>query len=146
MKERINEHDMTKRMMDIMRGGYKPLLKEEGPVTGTAPSLTAPQEGEPEEPKDVITPVAGDAVFNDELKKLQFVLPPLNEQNEIVNYLDNATCKIDILISKAQKAIELLKERRTALISAVVTGKIDVRECAGDNSNCTEIPNSSNQR
>lgn len=76
MKERINEHDMTKRMMDIMRGGYKPLLKEEGPVTGTAPSLTTPQEGEPEEPKDVITPVAGDAVFNDELKKLQDTVDP----------------------------------------------------------------------
>ena len=68
------------------------------------------------------------------------------EQQSIANFLDNATCKIDILISKAQKAIELLKERRTALISAVVTGKIDVRECAGDNSNCSEIPNSSNQR
>lgn len=51
----------------------------------------------------------------------------LSEQQQIANYLDNATCKIDTLISKAQKAIELLKERRTALISAAVTGKIDVR-------------------
>lgn len=51
----------------------------------------------------------------------------LSEQQQIANYLDNATCKIDTLISKAQKAIELLKERRTALISASVTGKIDVR-------------------
>ncbi len=73
-------------------------------------------------------------------------LPDLLEQRAISNYLDNATCKIDTLIAKVQKAIELLKERRTALISAVVTGKIDVRECVGDNSNCSEIPNSSNQR
>jgi type I restriction enzyme S subunit len=57
-------------------------------------------------------------------------LPALLEQRAISNYLDNATCKIDTLISKAQKAIELLKERRTALISSVVTGKIDVREIA----------------
>lgn len=51
----------------------------------------------------------------------------LSEQQQIANYLDKSTCKIDTLIAKAQKAIELLKERRTALISAVVTGKIDVR-------------------
>ncbi|MCD8477579.1 MAG: restriction endonuclease subunit S [Sulfurospirillum sp.] len=51
----------------------------------------------------------------------------LSEQQQIANYLDKSTCKIDTLISKAQKAIELLKERRTALISAAVTGKIDVR-------------------
>ena len=73
MKERINEHDMTKRMMDIMRGGYKPLLSEEATNMGMS---ATPQEGEPAESKDVITPVAGDAVFNDELKKLQDTVDP----------------------------------------------------------------------
>ena len=57
-----------------------------------------------------------------------FPAPPMKEQEEIANYIDDKTSKIDTLISKASKAIELLKERRTALISAVVTGKIDVRE------------------
>ena len=51
-----------------------------------------------------------------------------DEQNEIVNYLDEKTSKIDTLIEKSNKSIELLKEKRTALISAAVTGKIDVRE------------------
>jgi len=64
------------------------------------------------------------------LENLFICLPAIQEQQEISNYLDNATCKIDTLITKAQKAIELLKERRTALISAAVTGKIDVREIA----------------
>ncbi|TXG85953.1 MAG: hypothetical protein E6R13_01435 [Spirochaetes bacterium] len=73
MKERINEHDMTKKMMDIMRGGYKPLLSEEATNMGMS---ATPQEGEPAESKDVITPVAGDAVFNDELKKLQDTVDP----------------------------------------------------------------------
>lgn len=73
MKEKINEHDMTKRMMDIMRGGYKPLLSEEATNMGMS---ATPQEGEPAESKDVITPVAGDAVFNDELKKLQDTVDP----------------------------------------------------------------------
>jgi len=67
---------MTKKMMEIVRGGYKPLLKEEeAPVMGAA-QTTPPQEGKPEETKDVITPVAGDAVFNDELKKLQDTVDP----------------------------------------------------------------------
>ena len=73
MKERIDEHDMTKKMMDIMRGGFKPLLKEEEtPAIASVPA----EEGKPEEAKDVITPVAGDAVFNDELKKLQDTVDP----------------------------------------------------------------------
>jgi len=55
-------------------------------------------------------------------------IPPYKEQESIITFLKDKTSKIDILTEKATKAIELLKERRTALISAVVTGKIDVRE------------------
>ncbi len=54
-------------------------------------------------------------------------LPPLREQKRIAAFLDKETAKIDTLIEKCETAIELLKERRTALISAAVTGKIDVR-------------------
>ncbi|PRM90122.1 restriction endonuclease [Aliarcobacter cryaerophilus] len=50
------------------------------------------------------------------------------EQQQIINYLDEKTSKIDTLIEKSNKSIELLKEKRTALISACVTGKIDVRK------------------
>lgn len=55
-------------------------------------------------------------------------IPPINEIQNIVDYLEAQTKKIDTLIDKSQQAIELLKERKTALISAAVTGKIDVRE------------------
>ena len=55
------------------------------------------------------------------------VYPPLEEQKKIVAFLNKETTKIDTLIEKCETAIELLKERRTALISAAVTGKIDVR-------------------
>ena len=55
------------------------------------------------------------------------VYPPLEEQKRIIAFLDKETAKIDTLIEKCETAIELLKERRTALISAAVTGKIDVR-------------------
>ncbi len=59
---------------------------------------------------------------------LRKLIPPYGEQQAIANYLDKATAKMDTLITKSTKAIELLKEKRTALISSVVTGKIDVRK------------------
>jgi len=62
-----------------------------------------------------------------DMLKFVFPSPSLKEQEKIANYLDDKTQKIDNLITKATKAIDLLKERRTALISAVVTGKVDVR-------------------
>ncbi|HXF66129.1 MAG TPA: hypothetical protein VNK67_05455, partial [Burkholderiales bacterium] len=55
-------------------------------------------------------------------------LPPEPEQRAIVAFLDRETAKIDALVAKVREAIERLKELRTALISAAVTGKIDVRE------------------
>ena len=59
---------------------------------------------------------------------LSFVIPPLKEQEEIISYLKAEISKLDLLIEKANQTIILLKERRTALISAAVTGKIDVRD------------------
>lgn len=55
-------------------------------------------------------------------------IPPDYELVNVIKYIDDKTSKIDKLIKKATKSIKLLKEKRTALISAAVTGKIDVRE------------------
>lgn len=55
-------------------------------------------------------------------------LPPRAEQATIAEALDAATVKMDALIAEAQRAIALLQERRTSLISAAVTGQIDVRD------------------
>ncbi|MBM3317566.1 MAG: restriction endonuclease subunit S [Candidatus Eisenbacteria bacterium] len=54
--------------------------------------------------------------------------PPAEEQRAIFRFLDTETARLDALIAKVREAIERLKELRTALISAAVTGKIDVRE------------------
>jgi len=54
-------------------------------------------------------------------------LPPLDEQRRIVEYLDEQTAKIDALIAEAEQFIEVSRERRAALITAAVTGQIDVR-------------------
>lgn len=63
----------------------------------------------------------------DVVKDIGFPLPDLMGQQEIVAYLDTEILKLDDLTTEAQHTIDLLKERRSALISAAVTGKIDVR-------------------
>jgi type I restriction enzyme S subunit len=63
----------------------------------------------------------------EDVEEAPVILPPVNEQQEIIALLDTETAKLDALTSEAERAIELLQERRTALISAAVTGKIDVR-------------------
>lgn len=57
-------------------------------------------------------------------------VPPKDEQRQIVDYLDGQTRVIDVLSERAQRLIELSRERRSALITAAVTGKIDVRGVA----------------
>lgn len=59
-------------------------------------------------------------------------VPPLEEQQRIAAFLDRETVRIDALVMKVRDSIDMLREYRTALISAAVTGKIDVRE---DNQN-----------
>ncbi|MDP3664684.1 MAG: restriction endonuclease subunit S [Nitrosomonas sp.] len=61
------------------------------------------------------------------LLKVFGVFPSFVEQHSIVTFLDNETAKLDTLTTEAKTAITLLQERRTVLISAAVTGKIDVR-------------------
>lgn len=63
----------------------------------------------------------------DIIGSIKIPIPPLSEQQSIVNYLDHETSEIDHLIADCETSIQLLKQRRTALISEAVTGKIDVR-------------------
>ncbi|PIB90507.1 restriction endonuclease subunit S [Caulobacter sp. FWC2] len=59
--------------------------------------------------------------------EITVALPPIAEQEQIATYLEGEAHEIDALVSTARTAITLLQERRAALISAAVTGKIDVR-------------------
>ncbi|UJS04582.1 restriction endonuclease subunit S [Cylindrospermopsis raciborskii] len=83
-----------------------------------------------------MTGVAGQQrVPEDFIKDYRTGIPPLTEQQAIAQFLDRETAKIDTLVTKTRISIDKLKEYRTALISAAVTGKIDIRE------NLTPSPN-----
>ncbi|ELZ5237995.1 restriction endonuclease subunit S [Vibrio parahaemolyticus] len=79
------------------------------------------------------------AIYYKELKSISFPLPTLKEQEEIVEYVEKNIEKLDALIKQSQKAIQLIKERKTALISAAVTGKIDVRDWKPAENNLVEV-------
>ena len=60
------------------------------------------------------------------VKDLKIIIPPLEEQEQIVAYLDEKTSTIDKSISIEERRIGLLKEYRQSIISQVITGKIKV--------------------
>ena len=66
----------------------------------------------------------------DDIRRVRVAMPPISEQRQIADRLNEQTGQIDALIAKAEEHIVLAKERRAALITAAVTGQIDVRTAA----------------
>ncbi|HDV7160463.1 TPA: restriction endonuclease subunit S [Yersinia enterocolitica] len=62
------------------------------------------------------------------LANFSIPVPPINEQTKIIEFISNAVNKLDHLLAQTAQFTSLMQERRTALISAAVTGKIDVRD------------------
>jgi type I restriction enzyme S subunit len=69
-------------------------------------------------------------IYMPDIQALRFALPPIPEQRNIVEHVRKAVASFDGLTNEAQRGVDLLTERRSALISAAVTGKIDVRGLA----------------
>lgn len=65
-----------------------------------------------------------------DIGNIPILLPTLQEQGDIAGFIDDRVSRLDALTAEAQTTIALLQERRSALISAAVTGKIDVRQAA----------------
>jgi type I restriction enzyme S subunit len=78
----------------------------------------------------IFTGVSVPHMSPDQLSSYRVAVPSTEEQGDIVAFLDRETSRIDALSAKAREMIDVLKERRQALISAAVTGKIDVRGLA----------------
>ena len=68
------------------------------------------------------------AINESEVAAYMLAVPPPREQRAIAAFLNRETARIDALMARVHDAIDRLQELRTALISAAVTGKIDVRE------------------
>lgn len=67
-------------------------------------------------------------VSNDFVANFTIPIPLTNEQTEITDFIDSSVQRFDALTKKTQKSIALLREKRSALITAAVTGQIDVRD------------------
>ncbi len=75
-----------------------------------------------------VTGSAQPKLTQEALMNIQLIEPPIEEQNQIAQHLDEKLSQINLIKEKYQQEIELLKEYKTALISEVVTGKVDVRD------------------
>lgn len=71
--------------------------------------------------------VAMPKINRESLSALEAFIPPKVEQKDSVRWLKTQLSKVDLLSDKTQHSIDLLKERRSAFITAAITGKIDVR-------------------
>ena len=69
-------------------------------------------------------------VSQSDIVNLPMPLPALDDQRRILSWLDEQTARIDDLVAETVRFIEYARERRAALITAAVTGQIDVREMA----------------
>ncbi len=76
------------------------------------------------------------SISSTNVMELPLLLPPEAEQEAILMFVDAETARLDALAAEAARAIALLKERRSALISAAVTGKIDVRNALQQQEAC----------
>ena len=71
---------------------------------------------------------------------LTIFLPPLSEQDLIVQSIEDSTSPLNAAMSRAEREISLMQEYRTRLTADVVTGKLDVRDAAADLPALTEEP------
>ncbi|HRH70341.1 MAG TPA: restriction endonuclease subunit S [Flavobacteriales bacterium] len=67
-----------------------------------------------------------EVIYSESLKRVVLLVPPLLEQEVILEHIGHATTRLDALVTKVEQAVERLQEYRTALISAAVTGKVRV--------------------
>jgi hypothetical protein len=136
--EKLNEHDMTKKMMDVMRGGYKSLLTEfvDTPNMGTQQIKQQPDPEQPTtkmvdtvdgpEPDGTLTPVQGDAVFNDELKKLQDTVDSSVEITNFKIYPSDKNIMIEGILEERNTQDSGIKFRMELKAGEIKTSMSDV--------------------
>ncbi len=120
--EHFTPREVIRLMVNLLLAPERDLRKSHvvktiyDPACGTGGAIVARSVG-----------VSYPAVNASEIGTLPIPLPAADEQRAIADFLDRETAKIDTLVAKIETAIERLQEYRTVLITAAVTGKIDVR-------------------
>ncbi|MDE0369470.1 MAG: restriction endonuclease subunit S [bacterium] len=70
------------------------------------------------------------ALTCEDIKRFKVVLPPIDEQQQLLSYVSREFARVADAINRAHRQIELVQEYCTRLVADVVTGKLDVREAA----------------
>lgn len=141
--KRVRPNDLTFNMMRAWQGAFGAVrnLGQVSPAYIVARPISSAIEPRFYE-KQIRTPAGAEEVrrysrgitdfrlrlYWDEFKEIRCAVPPLAEQREILEFLDSQEEQITNLAAKLREAIGLLREHRAALISAAVTGQIDVRD------------------
>lgn len=140
--KRVSPGDLVYNMMRAWQGGFGS-VKAEGAVSPayvvarpTGQLVTAFVEGQlrtPNAVEEMRRHSKGVTDFRlrlywDEFKTMSIAVPPFGEQQEIMSAVKGQLSRLDGLVAEAERGIAMLLERRSALISAAVTGKIDVRQ------------------
>src|SRR5690606_4576831 len=135
----VNENDIIFRLTDLQndkRSLRSAICRERGIITSAYVAVT-PKKIQPKFMHYLMRSYDENKVFYnlgsglrqslkyDELKRLPLVTPPESDQNQVEEFLDRETARIDNLIAEKQTFINLLKEKRQALISHVVTKGLD---------------------
>lgn len=132
MKERINEHDMTKKMMEIMRGGYKDLLSEQDAQTQFDPSSTQVNPADLDssqqapQPDDVIELQKGDATYEDELNLMRDVVDGSVEFTSFNIYPSDKNVVIDGYLEKQEADDSGIFFKMALTASDIETSMVDV--------------------
>lgn len=108
MKDRIDEHDMTKKMLNIIRGDHRNMLNEN------------------DEGSDVITPKSGDAVFNEELRKMRDTISPRIRINSFKIYPVDENVIIDGVMEYKETAESGISFRMSLSAGEIETTMNDI--------------------
>jgi len=121
---------VTSDLPEVLCGYHLALVRPDGDCDGSFLARAFAAVGTRDQFQIAANGITRFGIEGDAIRAGLFTTPPVEEGRAIAAFLDCETARIDALIAKVGEAISRLRELRTALISAAVTGKIDVREDA----------------
>lgn len=116
---------VTENLPDVLCGYHLALIRPRKSLNGAFLSRAFAARGPGDQFQIAANGITRFGLGGDAIRVGLFAIPPLEEQRAIVAFLDRETAKIDALMAKKENLIELLQEKRTALITQAVTKGLD---------------------